>query len=241
MNSFRPTGPAAAFLKEVAVKYFWLWIICLMLACIFLWLEGKKKHAYAAALKGMASLCFVLLGFLSARMTSNGTLTHNVISGLCLGLIADVLLNLRFVFPDAGRKIFLIGILVFLAGHVMYIIALVPVCSHLPAALIAAAVLTAALVCWIFTKITAAKAFKIFGVFYLGAIMVMTCIAFANLFAAPSVFTGMFAAGALLFLGSDIILILNTFGPKSRENLRIANILLYYMGQLLIASSLQFI
>ena len=223
------------------MKYFWLWIICLILACVFLWLEGKKKNAYAVVLKGMASLCFVTLGFLSARMALNADLAHNVISGLCLGLIADVLLNLRFVFREAGRKIFLVGILVFLAGHVMYFIALIPVCSRLPEALIAAAVLTAALVWWIFTKITAARAFKIFGVFYLGAIMVMTCIAFANLFAAPSVFTGMFAAGALLFLGSDIILILNTFGPKSRESLRIANILLYYTGQLLIASSLQFI
>ena len=47
--------------------------------------------------------------------------------------------------------------------------------------------------------------------------------------------------GALLFLGSDIILILNTFGGQSRESLRISNIVLYYIGQLLIAASLQFV
>lgn len=223
------------------MNYFYLWIICLALACIFLWLEGNRKHAAAVVLKGSASLCFVILGFLSARLTVNAALAHNVISGLCLGLIADVMLNLRFLFPDGGKKIFLLGILVFLAGHVMYIIALIPVCRPLVPAIIAAVVLSAALILWIFTKITAAKAFKIFGVFYLGTIMLMTCIASAVLITSPSVFSGMFAAGALFFLGSDIILILNTFGSKQRESLRIANILLYYTGQLLIASSLQFI
>ena len=51
----------------------------------------------------------------------------------------------------------------------------------------------------------------------------------------------MFAAGAFLFLVSDIVLILNTFGPKSKFSLRVTNLSLYYVGQLLIALSLLFV
>ena len=47
--------------------------------------------------------------------------------------------------------------------------------------------------------------------------------------------------GALLFLVSDVVLILNTFGAESRRSLRITNIALYYVGQLLIALSLRFL
>ena len=53
-------------------------------------------------------------------------------------------------------------------------------------------------------------------------------------------FTALFAAGAVLFLVSDIVLILNTFGKETKQSLRICNIMLYYIGQLLIALSLHF-
>ena len=102
-------------------------------------------------------------------------------------------------------------------------------------------VLTALLMTWIFTKITAKKVFRIFGIFYVGAIMVMNCVAVGNLIAAPCLFTGLFTTGAVLFLLSDIILILNTFGSESRFSRRVLNLVLYYIGQLLIAGSLFFL
>ena len=56
-----------------------------------------------------------------------------------------------------------------------------------------------------------------------------------------SVITGIFAAGGLFFLVSDIMLILNTFGSETKQSLRVTNISLYYIGQLLIALSLRFL
>ena len=50
---------------------------------------------------------------------------------------------------------------------------------------------------WIFTKITAKKAFKIFGVVYIGAIVLLNCVAVGNLIASPSAFTAIFAAGSV--------------------------------------------
>lgn len=212
--------------------------LCLCLAAVFLWQESKKNYVPAVILKGLASFCFVLLGFL----LKNGSRTANLIAaGLLLGCVADMLLNLRYVFEKKGQLVFLVGILVFLSGHVLYLAAILSGAQHwLPCVLVGVA-LTALLMWWIFRRITAKKAFKIFGVVYLGAIMLLNCVAVGNLIAAPSPFTALFAAGSALFLVSDIVLILNTFGKETRQSLRVTNISLYYLGQLLIALSLLFL
>lgn len=212
--------------------------LCLFLAAVFLRQEGREKYGQAVVLKGLASLCFVLLGLLC----SPGTPTARpVVIGLVLGCVADVLLNLRWVFREKGQPIFLLGILVFLSGHILYLAAVLPLSAHPLLCVAAALVLTALLMRWIFQRVRAKKAFQIFGVVYIGAVVLLNCVALANLSAAPSAFTVLFAAGALLFLVSDIVLILNTFGAESRQSLRITNIALYYAGQLLIALSLRFI
>ena len=211
--------------------------LCLALAAVFLLQESRGKYVPAVVLKGMASLCFVLLGLLCGPGTQ---LARLVAVGLVLGCAADVLLNLRWVFEKKGQLIFLVGILLFLSGHVLYLAAILPLCARPLACCATGVVLTALLMIWIFKRISAKKAFKIFGVFYIGAIVLLNCVAVGNLAAAPSAFTALFAAGALFFLVSDIVLILNTFGEETRQSLRITNVMLYYIGQLLIALSLRF-
>jgi uncharacterized membrane protein YhhN len=163
-----------------------------------------------------------------------------ITTGLLLGCIADVLLNLRLVFPKKGQLIFLVGIVVFLSGHILYLIAVLQGAAHWPICVAAGILLTALLMIWIFRQITAKPAFKIFGIVYIGAIVLLNCVAIGNLVTSPSAFTAIFAAGSLLFLLSDIVLILNTFGPETKKSLRFTNIGLYYIGQLLIACSLLF-
>ena len=213
-------------------------VLCLLLAALFLYQESREKYVPAVALKGLASACFVVLGFICSPGVHPAGL---VITGLILGCAADVLLNLRWVFKEKGQLIFLVGILVFLSGHILYLAAVLPMSANPLGCIVLGVVLTAALMVWIFRQITAKKAFKIFGVFYIGAIMLLNCVAAGNLIVAPSAFTGLFAAGSLFFLVSDIVLILNTFGSETRQSLRITNISLYYIGQLLIALSLRFI
>ena len=212
-------------------------LLCLILAAVFLYQESKEKYVSAVVLKGLASLCFVILGLICSP---GSHLARLVIVGLILGCAADVLLNLRWVFKEKGKLIFLVGILVFLSGHILYLAAALPLTANWIVCFAAGVVLTALLMIWIFKQITAEKAFKIFGVVYIGAIMLLNCVAIANLITSPSSFTGLFAAGALFFLASDIVLILNTFGSESKQSLRVTNISLYYIGQLLIALSLSF-
>lgn len=211
---------------------------CLIVAGIFIWQEKKENYVAADILKGIASLCFVLLGILCSPGTQPAKL---IVTGLVLGCIADVLLNLRFVLKENGQMVFLIGILVFLAGHIAYLAAVFPMAKNRLICVVLGVLLTALLMTWIFRQITAKKAFKIFGIFYIGAIVLLNCVTVSNLLTSPSVFTGIFAAGALLFLISDIVLILNTFGSESRFALRVTNLGLYYIGQILIAVSLRFV
>lgn len=211
---------------------------CLCIAALFIYQEYLKKYTAAVILKGLASLCFVIFGFLASK---GGTVSNTILIGLSLGMIADVLLNLRYVFEAKGRLIFLVGILVFLSGHIAYLAAVLPMNTQPWICILIGIILTAVLMKWLFTKITAAKAFKIFGIVYIGAIVILNCIAFFNLFVSYSTFKLTFAAGVFLFLISDIVLILNTFGSESRFSLRITNLSLYYIGQILIAFSLLYL
>ena len=99
--------------------------LCLCLAGVFLWQESKKNYVPAVILKGLASLCFVILGF----CLSKGSPAARLITvGLLLGCIADVLLNLRYVFEKKGQLIFLAGIVVFLSCHILYLAAVIHEC-----------------------------------------------------------------------------------------------------------------
>ena len=215
-----------------------LCLACLALMVVFIIIEHKEKYVPAVILKGAASLCFVILGLITSRMCGDARFAKLVVTGLVLGMAADILLNLRFVFEKNGKLVFLVGILVFLSGHILYLCALIPGCRSLAACIAAGVVLTALILWWIFRRITAPKAFKIFGIFYIGAIVIMNCVAFGVLLADPCAGTGVFFAGAVAFLISDVVLILNTFGSETKFSMRITNLSLYYIGQLLIALSL---
>ena len=212
-----------------------LTVLCAVFAGLMLYTEKYKRFVIADVWKGLASLCFVLIGILH---NPGGSIANLLIWGLVLGLIADILLNLRFILKKRGQLAFLIGILVFLAGHIFYLAAILKRSTNWKISIPVGLVLTALLIAWMFRQITAKPAFMVFGIFYLGAIMVMNAVAVGNLIAAPSAFNLVFAIGAILFLASDIVLIINTFGKVFRESFRITNIVLYYAGQILIAISL---
>ena len=145
------------------------------------------------------------------------------------------------MFRTKGQLVFLAGIVVFLSGHIAYLMAVMPMSSNPLLCVAAAVVLTALLMKWIFSRIEAKKAFKIFGIVYIGAIVLLNVTALGNMAADPDTFNVIFAIGALLFLVSDIVLILNTFGPEPKFIFRVTNLSLYYIGQILIALSLLFL
>lgn len=222
------------------MQYLYLVPICLILAAVFIVVEKAKFYLVADIIKGVASCFFVILGFLGAMGSANPDVARLVVFGLILGAVADVLLNLRYVFEGAKAQIaFLAGILVFLAGHLAYLWACLPYCPGIPIAIVVGIILTALLMYWIMGRIDAKPVFVIFGIFYVGAVVTLNSIALFTLFANPCAHWVVFFLGTLLFLISDVILIINNFGPKELFGLRVSNLMLYYIGQILIALSIQ--
>ena len=108
-------------------------VLCAILAALFLKKEAEGKYVPAVILKGLASLCFVAVGAFCSPWNQVATL---IVAGLIIGSTADVLLNLRMVFEKKGQAIFLVGILVFLTGHILYLAAILPLCSYKAACII---------------------------------------------------------------------------------------------------------
>lgn len=221
------------------MSYMYLAYIGLLVQILFVWVEQRKKYVPAVALKGTASLFFVLLGFLGLSIATLPSFAKVVVAGLIFGLIGDVCLNLRFVLENAGKKIFLGGILAFLIGHILYLVALIPLAAKVWVWLIVGVAVAAALLYWILTSVEAEKAFKIFGVVYIGAVVLMTAVAVGVFRTRGTTGSLLYMIGAILFTASDIILIFNTFTKDGKAWMRPTNLILYYLGQLLIALSIQ--
>jgi len=213
-------------------------VIGMFLQGIFIAVEHKEKYVAADILKGLASLMFVLIGYIAYKAVPDSSMAQKIFIGLIFGLVGDVLLNLRFVFEKIGQKIFLVGIVAFLIGHIMYLLALIPYAYNLLVCVIIGAVLAGLLLTYIFKTMEVKIAFKIFGVVYLGAVIIMTVVAIGIAIASGDSRSIVYAVGAVLFTASDIVLIFNTFSGVTRFSMRITNLSLYYIGQLLIAGSL---
>ena len=165
-------------------------VLCSVFAALLLRYEMNKSYILADVWKAIASGCFVLIGVLNSP---GGNVATLLVYGLILGLIADILLNLRFVLKKRGQLAFLIGILVFLAGHIVYLIAILEMSVNWKISMAIGIILALLLILWLFKNITAKLPFKIFGVIYIGAIMLMNAVAVGNLIASPSAFTAIFA------------------------------------------------
>ena len=158
-------------------------MLCLILSILVIRQESREKYIAAAFLKGLASLSFVMVGLMAGN---GGQTTRLIVLGLIFGCIADILLNLRSVFQSKGQMIFLLGILVFLSGHIIYLAAILPMAENVILCISIGIILTAVLMAWIFTKITANKAFKIFGVIYIAVIVILNCAAVSSFIALQS-------------------------------------------------------
>ena len=230
-------------------------VIGMILQGVFIAVEHRDKFVAAVVLKGTAALLFVIIGFMGyknlldlagdSQGNSLGGLTKSIclmISlGLFFGMLGDVILALRFVFTSITPKLFLTGTVVFFIGHIMYMVALIPMCENLVICILIGTVAAAVILIIMFKLIEVKTVFIIFGCVYIEAVVVMTAISIGNRIAVNSAFRTWFAVGAVLFTISDIVMIYNSFGKKQNFFLRIMNLSLYYIGQLLIATSLFFV
>ena len=148
-----------------------------------------------------------------------------------------MLFRSRFVSAKYDEPCLKAGTAFFFAGHIMYIAATaVSCCSVYIAALPLSFVLCLAIITILLKKIEVKKELKMLGIIYFvvmistfsfaAAVMIMTGV---------SEFTRLLVIGTFIFMISDILYILTQFGRVKRGWYNGANLITYYMAQVMIA------
>lgn len=222
-------------------------IVVLALSCLFCGVRFIKAmeaddQEKATVLKGLTTICCILIALIAYFMTSLPKFALLVILGLIFGFIGDELLALRFVYTKKFNAFFLSGALAFLIGHIFYLIALYGLA---PRAWMLSVPLTLAALAAEFINskkhsLDMGKLFLPLG-FYAAVVCFMGCSAVGVCVFHFNLGTLMFAVAGLCFIASDSILSVQCFSdrPTNTKN-RVLHIF-YWAAQLLIALSPIFI
>ena len=214
---------------------------CAFLACFFLLAGWRKDYRRAFLLKSSAGICFVLLGVLTRRFCQNEPFGLFVLAGLCLGLLGDQLLAMRYMKPEQHDRFFSLGAAAFAFGHLLYIAALFRQGVALALALPVFVLGFGASMLFFRSKKVQAGKLQLPAVGYIALVVFMAAAACSAAVRGFSVGLLLFAAGGICFAVSDNLLCAYCFGTGRSRSVDRAVHISYYAAQLLIAWSLRFL
>ncbi len=212
--------------------------------------KGVSGGVIAMFVKTIASLGFIGLGLAGLFAgVGNVQAAAFIIFGLVMGLIGDIVLDLKVVY--LGKKeepIYLSGGMAsFGIGHIFYFVAIYLLLgsSIVSGALIGVCLAVAAVVAFAmvlggekfmgfkFGNFTIHSIIYAFMLVFMGAFSIGCCIVMQNTKMA------LFASGMILFLLSDVVLTQMYFGGRPTDkSLCVINHVLYYAAQICIAASI---
>ena len=214
----------------------------IVLETLYIMQSYRRRDAAGVILKTAASAVFVALGALLAQKMGWSTYNTDVVLGLTLGMLGDLLLALRFLTKTCATAYFLAGSVSFFAGHILYILAVLTLCPQawtyaIPIAVVA---LGAA---GFYAHAKEVRAGKImpFGVVYIAGVLFMTACAAAGAFITSSRALFLFFIGGICFSTSDNMLVVLSFGKNDSPYRNAVLHVLYYMAQIFIALTIVFV
>lgn len=204
----------------------------------------KPKKNYAFIFKTITSILFISAGLISyIKSTGDYYYFALLIIGLFFSLFGDMFLALKVNHDDGSlNKYFLYGLVSFSLTHVLYVLAFSHLGSFNILDLIVALILA-------FIAISILKSNKNidFKDMFLPASMyafIICLMTFESikllLLFNLNMATCLLLIGALLFILSDIVLSFILFNSNPKKFLSAINLITYYIGQVLIASTLLF-
>ena len=237
-----------------------LWIpfaLCFVVQCfstpLFLKLIWPTRSMKSLAAKMLSATMFLAVALLSVKISGNTSdFAKTMLLGIIFGWIGDFFLH------SERQSFFVVGFFSFMAGHIAYITAYVRALNTFEGYnhfnFIEVSILVALLITsvYVFKKYKFEFSMKILklGVMAYSAILCVMLLKATSLgvnFALSEGKYGILAAvvlslGALLFMLSDgTIGILMFGGQKKNKPLKVFNIVTYFAGQMLLASSILFI
>ncbi|MBR3400852.1 MAG: hypothetical protein IKG67_01290 [Parasporobacterium sp.] len=229
----------------MTVLYIILIIVALALAALFTFKRAAKTNEYSLLLKSAASVAFIVLGCVALR-GSSGAVSFAVIPGLVMGLVGDIYLDLKYVYPKTSTLYTFTGFGAFILGHIFYLIFQLRQYGPLSTGLIISIIVGVLAGIGIYATPKLMKldygSFRIISAAYAALLVFLTVYALCVMIAHFSAASLLFFLGILLFLFSDLVLSQIYFGEgKNTPQYSIINHASYYLGQILIAASLFFL
>ena len=204
----------------------------------FIFADWRRKYKWAALLKGLAASAFVAVGLIGWLRKPEDPAALQVLLGLICGLIGDIFLALRRVYTKAAVPLFMIGMMAFLIGHLLYFASLSKTLGSLWLPIGCGIAFAVTMLIFIGKRFGTQKILKYGSAIYVTVLSVMLSSAIWNVARNPGWKALLFVIGAALFAASDFMMLLK---PKKHVlATRVTHLVIYFIGQLLIAYSLFF-
>ena len=210
---------------------------------LFLIARDRKGSVQALLFKTLTSFLFIAVAFASFLANPNqGVATYAmlIMMGLVCGLIGDIVLDLKIMYRESSSLYQHGGMVSFLIGHLFYLAALIIYFGFnwVPVVIALALALIIGLVSKFVLKFNFAEhtidtyAYS----FILSYMMTQAC--YAAITQGFTTCTVLLAAGAILFLLSDLVLVMTYYDNKDSRPFIVVNHVLYYAAEFTIALSI---
>lgn len=229
------------------MAYYIVLSIGVVVSFIFCIMRRKGFSLSNLIFKSVSSLCFLLTAVFALLINSSASMYGSlIIFGGALGLVGDIMLDLKGLYKQDESIYLRGGFIFFLIGHVFYSSAIV-VASQMKAWLIALCIVGAIL--FAIGNNIVSKLMKVhFGAYRKIVFTYVVFLSITMLLSMAAAITSGFekkyvllSIGAILFTLSDAVLSGTFFGRgKDGSFYLFINHFLYYAGQYLIASSVMF-
>ncbi len=237
--------PAKWYIIQGIMSFFpYLFVFFGAIALTFFLINRDRNGSVKALLyKTAASFLFILVAFTSF-IVNPGQCTALfavlIIMGLVCGLVGDILLDLKIMYKESSSLYQHGGMAAFLVGHLFYLAALIIYFGFSWIPLVIALVLAAIIICvskFLFKFNFAEHTVDTYAYSFVLAYM-MTQACYAAVSRGYTACTVLLAAGAILFLLSDLVLSMTYYDNKDSRAYISVNHVLYYAAQFAIALSI---
>lgn len=223
-------------------------VFSIIFCLLFCWFRAEKATVYSLMLKTTSSVCFILCGIFAINAVGSSNLNLLIIVGLILGLVGDIILDLKIMYPEQANQYFVFGTSAFAIGHFFYFVSAVlynsmAIPANLPWNILAsvgvAILLTVAIM--LSSKKMGMNFGKMIYIVAMYSFILTFMVSFTVSIAIFAPIYWIFAAGMIVFFLSDLVLSMQYFGGRTEKVWIYVNHLLYYIAQVLLAVSILYL